>query len=92
MGHCLRPSVEPCASGRLPSHVSVVQPPTSLWSEDACPVCMSLDQCHMGQTCVVFLGLEEGEKGVDSKPQFSLETVGFGARANPLLGDAALWR
>lgn len=75
-----------------PSHASVVQPPTSLWSEDAGPVCMSLDQVPHGSNLRCFSGAGEGKKGVDSKPQFSLETVGFRARASPLLGDAALWR
>lgn len=37
-------------------------------------------------------GLVGLKKSVDSKPQFSLETVGWVAQANPLLGGPALWR
>lgn len=48
----------------LPSHASVVQPPTSLWVEGACPVCTPLDQWHMGQNLRCFLGLgRERERG-----------------------------
>lgn len=46
---------------------------------------------HGTQTCVVFWD-RKGSKGVDSKPQFSLETVGWLCQASPLLGEIALWR
>lgn len=76
--------MEPCPSGHLPSHASVVQPPTSLWSEEACPVCTSLDQCHMGQTCVVFLGLEREGKRRGQQAAVLAGDSGLVARRTPI--------
>lgn len=74
----------PAPSGHLPSHASVVQPPTSLWSEEACPVCTSLDQCHMGQTCVVFLGLEREGKRRGQQAAVLAGDSGLVARRTPI--------
>lgn len=92
-GHCLRPS-----GTTLPiqtdvscsSHASVVQPPTSLWSEGACPVCTSLDQWHMGQTCVVFWGWREREKAWTASRSSRWRQWAGGCAGEPLSGGPAL--
>lgn len=70
----------------LPSHASVVQPPTSLWSEGACPVCTSLDQWHMGQTCVVFPGAGRVKKRRGQQAAVLAGDSGLGCAGEPLIG------
>lgn len=95
-GRCLSctPEWEPCPHLDIcHSHASVVQPPTSWWSESACPVCTSLDQWHMGQACqlALFSGAGEG-RGKKRRGQQAAVLAGeqwAGAQANPY---QALWR